>query len=58
MKVLVKSPALDGCKGIVRGEKHECWVIEFTHVARTTSMPYFQLPCTQVIDKRWCEEDK
>jgi len=46
---IVNSP-LEGCRGIIIGEKYEdCFVIEFTYVPKN----YFQLPCTQVIAKKY-----
>jgi len=49
--VEVNSPALQECKGIVRGEKYgSCYIVEFVEVPNN----YFQLPCTQAIDKRYC----
>lgn len=49
---LLKSSSLEGSEGIIIGERYDyCYVIEFTYVPKG----YFQLPCTQVIDKRHVE---
>jgi hypothetical protein len=52
VKVL-KSSSLEGCEGIIVGEQYNgtCCIVEFTYVPNR----YFQLPCTQVIDKKHLE---